>query len=133
MTRTRRQNKAAHTSAMYEFTINNRELVFVSWLLVQKEGLNREESRYVANIVATLDLDRDLRFEPKQLKEETTYELSGYELNWMKGRLDEIFKESRMPPNQAAAATSLDDYLNDILKGNDGSEEKADTEDSKED
>jgi len=117
MAKTRRKNRQQHTSKTHEATFTNRELIFISWLLVQKEGLGREETRYVSNIVRALDLDRELRFKPAELEIEVTTELSGYELNWMKTRMDEIYKENKMPPNQAVPAIDLDEYLTELLQG----------------
>lgn len=117
MARTRAQNKRANTSAVYNLELTNSNLVLISWLLVQKEGLGQQESRYVANIVNELDLEKEMRFETKeQLQQSSDFELAGYEVKYMVDELNRLWTENKMPPNRATAAVSLFDYLEEVLK-----------------
>lgn len=115
MTRARTQNRKDHTNAVHEVRITESQRIFISWLLAQKSGLDKEGSRMVARIIDEFDLEGLGSNDIKNLSKESSYFLSGYEVHYIKDQIDLAWKETRVPPAHARNSLVLYELLTEAL------------------
>jgi hypothetical protein len=113
-TRNRRPAKAAATSSVHVVELEGRWVVFISWLISQIQGLGKENSRVVGNILDVMGFeDQDFRVEPKEKYE---FELSGYEIQFLVDQIESEWKSEKVPPIHSGNSHKMYSYLKEVLE-----------------
>lgn len=109
----RQSSKVAATSAVHDITLTGKMVVFISWLLAQIQGLNKENSRVVGNILDVFDFE-DEKFFVKP-SEDYDYELSGYEIQFLLDRIEAEWKAEKVPVIHSGTSHRLEAYLKGVM------------------
>jgi hypothetical protein len=109
--RNRRENVDGHAVAIFTIEVTEIERVFLSWLIGQIQGLDRDGSRKVARIIDVFDLENFDGIEAEHRYDAQAYELSGYEIHFLLDELDRLYKERKILPAHAKPSISLYDKL----------------------
>lgn len=118
MGRTRRENKKAHSTYVYSVPFTADELTFISWVVANAGGLNREKTRLSISIIDELGLDT------AELKE-GDYELAGHELHFILDLINDVFNASKMPAIYGKRALQVEDTFNGLMEMEEKDEEEA--------
>jgi hypothetical protein len=117
MTRSRAENRKAHTLGIHDVSISEQERLFISWLVGSIEGLDKQGSQVVARLIEEFDLENLDTVDQSKIKDEKDYVLSGYELKFLREYLDKSFRDRKIKPMYAIASTKLDDRITKALDG----------------
>ena len=113
--RNRRDNKAANAAAIQTLQVTEIERVFLSWMLGQISGLDKEGSRKVGRIIDAFDLENFDGIEADQRNDAYEYELSGYEIRFLVEEIDRLFDGKKVTPAHAKPAIRFYDRLKEAL------------------
>lgn len=117
MARTRAQNKKDNTVTEHTALLTEGQRVFISWLIVQNQGLDRDGSRKVGALIDRLDLEELNVREIDDFEQVYEWVLSGYEIRFLLDELDRLWTEKKVPPQHAKNSIKTYDYFKDILDG----------------
>jgi len=114
--RNRRENVDGHAAAIFTIEVTEIERVFLSWVIGQIQGLDRDGSRKVARIIDVFDLENFDGIEAEHRYDAQAYALSGYEIHFLLDELDRLYKERKILPAHAKPSISLYDRLKSVLE-----------------
>lgn len=95
-----------------EVILQLKEQLFISWLLLQRSGLNKDQTFKVAGIIEAFELeDLEGSSDKEELEKLTTFQISGYETQYLLQCLEEVWAGNKMPPERTVTARSVFENL----------------------